>query len=199
MVFFLVLFPCNFDDQLSPNVHRFFILCICWDIRQVRVLVFDHYQLCTVPLKIGSAHTWQGLLNASFLWFYGECLYLFILFCIKTMETSKVTSTVTHSFEDIRVEKWLRNRKTPIRNIHQVGTENPTHIEVSSLRLDSNRRVQHALPRRAALKNLRFKKNTLNKIEAASLILTRGFINHTWAREGRPWSSIQHQDNHAFP
>ena len=31
MVFFLSLFSCNFDDQLSQNFHRFVSLCICWD------------------------------------------------------------------------------------------------------------------------------------------------------------------------
>ena len=30
-VFFLPLLSRNFDDQLSSNVHRFVILCICWD------------------------------------------------------------------------------------------------------------------------------------------------------------------------
>ncbi len=30
-VCFLSLFSCNFDDQLSPNFHRFVILCICWN------------------------------------------------------------------------------------------------------------------------------------------------------------------------
>ena len=29
--FFLSLFSCNFNDQLSPNFHRLVILCICWD------------------------------------------------------------------------------------------------------------------------------------------------------------------------
>ena len=28
---FLTLISRNFDDQLSSNVHRFVILCICWD------------------------------------------------------------------------------------------------------------------------------------------------------------------------
>ena len=27
-VFFLSLFSCNFDEKLSPNVHRFVVLCI---------------------------------------------------------------------------------------------------------------------------------------------------------------------------
>ena len=30
-VLFLPLFSRNFNDQLSSNVHRFVILCICWD------------------------------------------------------------------------------------------------------------------------------------------------------------------------
>ena len=48
--FFLALFSCNFDDQLSPNFHRFLMLCILlWD---VRTLVFDNNQkLCQVPLN----------------------------------------------------------------------------------------------------------------------------------------------------
>ena len=29
--FFLRVFSCNFNDQLSPDFHRFVILCICWD------------------------------------------------------------------------------------------------------------------------------------------------------------------------
>ena len=29
--FFLSFFSCAFDDQLSPNFHRFVILCLCWD------------------------------------------------------------------------------------------------------------------------------------------------------------------------
>ncbi len=50
-VFFLSLFSCNFNDQLSPNFHRFVILCIHWvEIHQVRILVFDIYQKHTLPL-----------------------------------------------------------------------------------------------------------------------------------------------------
>ena len=30
-VFFLTLLSRNFDDQLSSNLHRFVILCICWN------------------------------------------------------------------------------------------------------------------------------------------------------------------------
>ena len=30
-VFFLSLLLCNFDDQLSPKLHRFVILRTCWD------------------------------------------------------------------------------------------------------------------------------------------------------------------------
>ena len=28
---FLALFSCNFDDQMSQNVHRLVSICICWD------------------------------------------------------------------------------------------------------------------------------------------------------------------------
>ena len=39
--------------HLSPNFHRFVILCIYVWIHQVRILVFytDNYQMCPVPLK----------------------------------------------------------------------------------------------------------------------------------------------------
>ena len=53
-VVFLSLFSCKFDDQLSLNVHRFVILCICWDISQVRRLIFDNTKRahCPVPLML---------------------------------------------------------------------------------------------------------------------------------------------------
>ena len=67
-VFFLSLLSCNFDDALSSNFHRFVILPICWHtlnektglwqlsrvstewyvgIIQVRILIFDNYQMWT--------------------------------------------------------------------------------------------------------------------------------------------------------
>ena len=30
-VFFLSSFSCNFNGQLNPNLHKFVMLCICWD------------------------------------------------------------------------------------------------------------------------------------------------------------------------
>ena len=49
-VFFLSLLSRNFDDRLSPNCHRFVILCIV-KIQQVRRLVFDNYQSCECPVS----------------------------------------------------------------------------------------------------------------------------------------------------
>ena len=46
-VFFLALFSCTFDDQLSLNCHRFIILCICWDTPSENTGL---YQRCPVPL-----------------------------------------------------------------------------------------------------------------------------------------------------
>ena len=48
---FRSLFSCNFEDQMSPNIHRVVILCTCWDtsentgLRQLPII------LCQVPLK----------------------------------------------------------------------------------------------------------------------------------------------------
>ena len=48
--FFLPLFSCNFNNQLSSKFHRLVILWICWD-KPVRRTVFDNYQRCPVPLR----------------------------------------------------------------------------------------------------------------------------------------------------
>ena len=48
--FFLSLFSCNFDDQLSSNVQKVCYFLHVW-IHQVRILVFDKYQQCPVPLS----------------------------------------------------------------------------------------------------------------------------------------------------
>ncbi len=44
--FFLSLFSCNYDDQLSPNFHRFVIVCIGWGrpsgdtgLRQIPIVI----------------------------------------------------------------------------------------------------------------------------------------------------------------
>ena len=50
-VFCQPLISCNFANQLSPNFHRFVILCIHVEIFQVRRLIFDNYQRCPVPLN----------------------------------------------------------------------------------------------------------------------------------------------------
>ena len=43
---------CKFDNRLSPNYHKFVILCML--IHQERILVFDIYQKCPVPLRVCS-------------------------------------------------------------------------------------------------------------------------------------------------
>ena len=49
-VFFL---SCNFDYQLSANVHRFVILSImCWDTPSATSGLWQYYQWCQVPLAI---------------------------------------------------------------------------------------------------------------------------------------------------
>ena len=43
---------CNRDDQSSPNFHRFVKYAYNYvGIHQVRILVFDKYQTCPVPLS----------------------------------------------------------------------------------------------------------------------------------------------------
>ena len=42
-VFLLLLLSCNFDNQLSPNYHRF-VIYVYVGIHQVRIMVFDNYQ-----------------------------------------------------------------------------------------------------------------------------------------------------------
>ena len=60
-VFFLPFFSRNFGDQLSSTFHRFVMLiCICWDTL-VRILVFDNYQRCPVPLMTMFILTLQRL------------------------------------------------------------------------------------------------------------------------------------------
>ena len=60
-VFLLSLFSSNFDDQSSPNFHRFIILCKYVEIHQVRMLVFDINRRCLVAFKhrdnIGTHHS----------------------------------------------------------------------------------------------------------------------------------------------
>ena len=46
---FLSLFSCKFDDQLSPDCMHLVV------IHQVRILVFDNYQTCLVPLSTSQA------------------------------------------------------------------------------------------------------------------------------------------------
>ena len=50
-VFFSLLFSCNNDDHLGQTFHRFAIVCTA-GIQQVRILVFDNYKRCPVPLSI---------------------------------------------------------------------------------------------------------------------------------------------------
>ena len=45
--FFFHYCQCNFDDQLSPNFH----MLGCTPSVQVKILVFDNYQRCGVPLR----------------------------------------------------------------------------------------------------------------------------------------------------
>ena len=49
--FFLSLFSCNFDGQLSPNFHRFVILSVCRDTPSENACLF-FYKTCPVPLTI---------------------------------------------------------------------------------------------------------------------------------------------------
>ena len=51
MFFFSLLFSCNNDDHLGQTFHRFAIVCTA-GIQQVRILVFDNYKRCPVPLSI---------------------------------------------------------------------------------------------------------------------------------------------------
>ena len=44
-----VFFRSLLNDQLSLNIHRFVILCICWDTTSI--LAFDNYQKCPLNLK----------------------------------------------------------------------------------------------------------------------------------------------------
>ena len=55
---FLSLFSCNFGAQMSPNCHRFVILCMCL-IHRVRIPVFDNYQKFTLPLMTNKIPPWQ--------------------------------------------------------------------------------------------------------------------------------------------
>ena len=65
-MFFLSLFSCNCDDQLSPNFHRFVIWCV--EIHQVRILVFDNYQSCPVPFIPLPMGRWVYMLCIYFHW-----------------------------------------------------------------------------------------------------------------------------------
>ena len=58
-MFFIPLFYCNFDDQLSLKFHRFvthyFMHYVV--IHQLRILVFDNYQRCpSVPLSFSCCY-----------------------------------------------------------------------------------------------------------------------------------------------
>ena len=44
---------CNYDDQLSSNFHWFVILCICWETPSENTGLWQCYQMCPVPLKVG--------------------------------------------------------------------------------------------------------------------------------------------------
>ena len=49
---YIYLNATNFDHQLSPNFHKFITSLLFYEyveMQQVRILVFDNYQMCQVP------------------------------------------------------------------------------------------------------------------------------------------------------
>ena len=56
MMFFLSVFSCSFDDQLSKNVHRFVISCTSWDTSSENTGLWQ-YQRCPLALKHKSKNT----------------------------------------------------------------------------------------------------------------------------------------------
>ena len=71
--FFLFFFSCNFDDQLSSNLHRFVILCILYWDTLTEDVVFDSYPKCPVPLKHNVKRymyilQWEFMLVTSTYW-----------------------------------------------------------------------------------------------------------------------------------